>query len=103
MNRLLIVLITACLLTSVSCGEIFVSGAIHTTTQSTSGMVSIVQFTASSGTGVSITIITLISNNTANTFNFCGDERAKFPMAQVVQVSFVPGSACASIVAIEQG
>jgi V8-like Glu-specific endopeptidase len=102
-NRLLIALITTFLLMSVSCGEIFVRGAINTTTQSTSGTVSIVQFAASSGTGISVTIITLISNNSANTFNFCGDERAKFPMAQAVQVSFVPGTACASIVAIEQG
>ena len=103
MNRLLVFLLAGCLLTSVSCGQIFVRGAINTGTRSTSGTVSIVQFNASSETGVSITIITLIGNNTASTFNFCGDQRAKFPMAQAVQVSFMPGNACASIIAVVRG
>jgi hypothetical protein len=79
MPRLLVVLlVVACLVTSVSCGDIFVRGAINAGQQSASGVVSIVQFSAATGNGVSITIITLTGNRTASTFRFCGDQRTLF-------------------------
>ena len=103
MKRLLIILIAVCLLTGASCGDIFVGGAINPGAQSTSGTVSIVQFSAGTGTGVSITIITLIGNNAASTFKFCGDQRVLFPPSQSVRVNFLPGTACDSIITVVQG
>ena len=103
MNRLLstlsLGLLMACLLTTVSCGDIFVRGAINPGTQSLNGMVSVVQFSADSG-GVAITIITLTSNGMANTLNFCGDQRSLFPSQSQVQVSFTPGTPCANVLAV---
>ena len=100
MNRLVLLVLLACLITSVSCGDIFVRGAINPGMQTSSGLVSIVQINASSGDGVSVTIITLTENNTANTFQFCGDQRALFPLAQQVQVSFRPGTPCANVLSV---
>ena len=102
MNRLLVFLLAvACLLPTFSCGDIFVRGAINT--QSTSGLVSIVQFTAGSGSSVSITVITLTSNGMATTKSFCGDQRALFPPNRDVRVDFTPGSPCDNIVTVVLG
>lgn len=100
MNRLVLVGLLACLVTSVSCGDVFVRGAINPGMQTSSGLVSIVQINANLGDGVSVTIITLTESNTANTFQFCGDQRALFPLAKQVQVSFRPGTPCASVVSV---
>jgi hypothetical protein len=101
-NRLLVFLLAvACLLSSVSCGDIFVRGAINT--QSASGLVSIVQFSASSGNGVSITIITLTSNGMASTHSFCGDQRMQFPVNRDVRVNFTPGNSCDSVLTVVLG
>jgi hypothetical protein len=97
-NRLLVVLVVACLLMTVSCGDIFVRGAINPGTQSAAGTVSIVQFSASSGGG--LTIITLIGNSTANTLNFCGDQRTLFPVDKQVQINFTPGQPCATVLTV---
>jgi len=100
LNRLLLIVI-ALLLTTVACGDIFVRGAIHT--QSASGLVSIVQFSASSGSGVSITIITLTSNGMASTRSFCGDQRTLFPLNRDVRANFTPGNSCDSVVTVVLG
>jgi hypothetical protein len=100
LNRLLLIVI-ALLLTTVACGDIFVRGAINT--QSASGLVSIVQFSASSGSGVSITIITLTSNGMASTRSFCGDQRTLFPLNRDVRVNFTPGNSCDSVVTVVPG
>ena len=100
MNRLLIVLLVACLLTTVSCGDIFVRGAINPGAQSAAGTVSIVQFSASSGNGVSVTIITLTGNSMANTLSFCGDQRMLFPVDKQVQINFTPGQPCATVLTV---
>ena len=89
----------ACLLTTVSCGDIFVRGAIDTGTQSLNGTVSVVQFNVGSD-GVLITIITLTSDGMTNTVDFCGDQRALFPSNSQVQVSFTPGTPCANVLAV---
>ena len=104
MNRLLpsivsLGLLLACLLTTVSCGDIFVRGAINPGSQSLNGTVSVVEFNVGSG-GASITIITLTSNGMANTLNFCGDQRALFPSQSQVQVSFTPGTPCANVLSV---
>jgi hypothetical protein len=99
-NRLLVVLVVACLLTTVSCGDIFVRGAINPGSQSATGTVSIVQFSGSLDGGVSITIITLAGNSSANTLNFCGDQRTLFPVDKQVQVNFTPGPPCATVLSV---
>ena len=103
MPRLLVVLVVVCLVTSVSCGDIFVGGAINAGPQSASGVVSIVQFSAATGSGVSITIITLTGNRTASTFRFCGDQRKLFPVDQEVQIHFTPGNPCADVLRVTFG
>jgi len=100
MNRLVLLAVFAVLLSCIACGDIFVRGVINPGFQSTSGTVSIVQLNASSGSGVTITIITLLENNAASTLNFCGDQRALFPLEQQVQVNFRLGSLCASVLAV---
>jgi hypothetical protein len=102
-NRLLVLVVVACLLTCVSCGDIFVRGAINPGSQSASGLVSVVQFSAATGTGVSLTIITLAGNGMAGTFSFCGDQRTLFPIDSQVRVSFMPGNPCASLVTVVLG
>ena len=103
MNRLLALLLVACVLTTTSCGDIFVRGAINPGSQSVSGVVSIIQFSAVSGDGVSLTIITLASNGTGTTFNFCGDQRELFPLNRQVNVNFMPGHACDSVITVILG
>lgn len=100
MHRLLLVLfVIATLLNTVSCGDIFVRGAINTGTQSANGVVSIVQFSADSS-GVSITIITLTGSGMDHTLNFCGDQRDLFPVDREVRVNFKPGAPCASVLSV---
>jgi hypothetical protein len=103
MNRLLTLLLVACVLSTASCGDIFVRGAINPGSQVASGVVSIIQFSAVSGDGVSITIITLTSNGIGTTFNFCGDQRTRFPLNRQVNVNFMPGNSCDSVVAVVLG
>jgi hypothetical protein len=100
MNRLLVILVVACLLTTVSCGYISVRGAINLGTQSAAGTVSIVQFSASTGEGVSVTIITLTGNSVANTLSFCGDQRTLFPVDKQVKINFTPGQPCATVLTV---
>jgi hypothetical protein len=101
LNRLLAVsLAVASLLTSTSCGNIFVRGAINPGAQSANGTVSVVEFSASSGSGVSVTIITLTSDGMGNTLRFCGDQTTLFPLDNQVQVNFMPGSPCASVISV---
>jgi len=99
LNRLLALVVVALLLTTVSCGDIFVRGAINPGMQSVNGVVSIVQFSADSG-GVSITIITLTGSGMNHTLNLCGDQRDLFPVDRDVRVSFKPGTPCASVLSV---
>ena len=104
MHRLLTAILAASfLLTPVSCGDFFFGGAIRPGTQAVSGLVTIGQFTASTGGGVSITIITLVSNGAASALSFCDDQRGLFPVDQQVQVKFQPGAPCATVIAVALG
>jgi hypothetical protein len=84
---------------SCSCGDIFVRGALNTGSQTAIGTVSIVRFTIT-GAGTTITVVTLLQQGTAQTLNFCGDQRSRFPLDQPVQVTFTPGATCGSVIAI---
>jgi hypothetical protein len=96
---LFVTFIVACLVTTVSCGDIFVRGAINTGTQSANGIVSIVHLNVDS-VGVSITIITLAGSSQGHTLNFCGDQTALFPVEREVSVNFKPGNPCASVLSV---
>lgn len=99
MNRLLfLVVVIALLLPTVSCGDIFVRGAINPGTQSVNGMVSIVRFSVDGA--VSITIITLTGSGMNHTLNLCGDQRDLFPVDRDVRVNFKPGTPCASVLSV---
>ena len=83
-----------------SCGDVFVRGALNSSSQTAIGVVSIVQFSVTDA-GSSITVVTLVQSGMANTLSFCGDQRSRFPLDQPVRVTFTPGSTCASVVVIE--
>ena len=85
---------------SLACGYVAVSGAIPPGTQTVSGMVTVVQFTFVNGTS-SLTIVTLADANMAQTLNFCGDQRAQFPVNQIVHASFMPGAQCDSLMSVQ--
>jgi hypothetical protein len=99
--RYLLVLVACLLLASwlSGCGYVAVSGAILTNQQSVNGLVSIVQFNYVNG-AASVTIVTLASSDMANTFHFCGDQRAQFPLDTVVRASFSPGSSCDHLISV---
>lgn len=99
MNRLLVGLVLAAALSAVSCGDVFVRGAINTGTQFTTGTISIVQFSASGG-GISVTIVTLTGNSVPSTLSFCGDQRTLFPVETQVQIHFTPGQTCATVLTV---
>ena len=89
------------LLAFTACGGV----AFHATTQSgstiqtTSGFVSIVQFSAvgnGNGTNVDVTFVTLTQPGTANQLAFCGNVVNQFPMNSFVQVNFTPAPTCVS-------
>lgn len=50
-----------------------------------------------------VTIVTLFSSGTSQTFNFCGNSLGQFPMNSFVQVNFNPGAGCNSIVVVIVG
>jgi hypothetical protein len=91
------------ILVSAGCGNVFIGGAINPGSSSVSGMVSIVQLSAvigDAGSTVEVTFVTFQQEGASSTIGFCGDERARFPMQQVVRANFTPGQICASIVTI---
>jgi hypothetical protein len=85
-----------------SCGDVFFRGAILTTPQSVSGTVSLVQLTVvfDHGSSITVTAVTLLGPNRANSINFCGDQRSQFPMNQFVKANFNPGNPCSTLVLV---
>jgi len=98
MARLLSLLLCVCCLFT-GCGYVAVSGAINPNTQMVAGLVSIVQFQFVNG-AASVTVVTLVGSGTAQTLQFCGDQRPKFPMNRSVNASFQPGTTCNTLVAV---
>jgi hypothetical protein len=58
-----------------------------------------VQFSSSSQS-TSLTIVTLVNAGMAQTLNFCGDQRAQFPMDQMVNAKYTPGTDCNTLLAV---
>jgi hypothetical protein len=98
MARLLSLIFLLCCV-SVGCGYVAVSGAINPNTQMVAGLVSIVQFQFVNGS-TSVTVVTLVGSGTAQTLQFCGDQRPQFPVNQRVNASFHPGAPCNTLVAV---
>ncbi len=92
------------MVTLTGCGGVFfVGGAFNPGTSSIIGVVSVVQVSAvigDGGTTVQVTFVTFQRDGVPSTIGFCGDERDRFPMQQVVRANFTPGQTCASIVTI---
>lgn len=105
MKRLLWLSLGFALLISASgCGsKFFIRGAINTDT--VSGTVSTVQITSvsDSGTFVTVTLVTFLQSGMPSSVNFCGDQRAKFPLDTFVRASFTKSQACADILQIATG
>jgi len=66
--------------------------------QTVSGLVTVVHLSTTSG-GSAITVVTFAAGGAANIVNFCGDQRAQFPLNQFVEASFNPGTPCATLIA----
>jgi len=68
-------------------------------------MVSTVQLTTvvEDGTSVTVTLVTFLQSGTSRSMNFCGDQRALFPVDQFVNASFTTAPPCASVVQIVIG
>jgi hypothetical protein len=102
--RLLTVfLLAVLLLPPTGCtGAFFVGGAINPSTQTVSGLVTVVHVSITSD-GSSITIVTFVSGGTSTSVNFCGNQLSQFPMDQFVKASFNPGTPCANLIVIVVG
>jgi hypothetical protein len=102
MKRLLAALLAVFLTGSlIGCNSTFmVRGALNANT--ISGTVSIVQLTsqADHGTLITVTLVTFLQDGSSRTMNFCGDQRAAFPLDRFVNATFTPGPTCASVIQI---
>jgi hypothetical protein len=105
MKRLLSLVVLSSLLLS-GCGAVFVGGALNGNTVTASGTVSIVHLTfASDGNGgsVTITVVTLLQTDGAQTLTFCGSQVSQFPMQAFVTTSFTSGSTCSNLLTVTIG
>jgi uncharacterized protein YceK len=94
-------LMTLCLLLT-GCGQIFVgfvsNPGFPTTASGTVVTVQLLSTNGPNGVSVAFTAVTL-NNNTgfSSTFDFCGDQRSRFPINQQVRVEFISGVTCSTL------
>ena len=103
MRRLVFFLALFLLLILPGCGNIFIRGALPASSSTVNGSVSVVQLSAvigENGTTVQVTFVTFMQSGISSTVGFCGDQRSRFPMQQIVRAEFTPGTPCNSIVTI---
>lgn len=70
---------------------------------SVSGTVSVVSFgfiQDPTGLTITFTVDTFVNSGTATTINFCGDQRAKFPINRFLQADFNIGIHCSVLIAV---
>jgi hypothetical protein len=96
-------LLTLVLLTG--CGQVFVNFTSNPQipSSSTSGTITVVVlgFTDDlNGNQVTLTTVTFLNNGLSSSFNFCGDQRQRFPIHQIVRADFTPGNACENLVTV---
>jgi hypothetical protein len=82
-----------------SCGYVAVAGFFNPGPVNTTGLVTIVQFSSSNGSSA-LTVVTLVNAGMAQTLNFCGDQRTQFPVDQVVNAKYTPGTECNTLLAV---
>jgi hypothetical protein len=96
--------LVALLLLLNGCGTVRVAGIFTSSEPSVSiGTVSFIHLTAifgDNGTLINVTVVTLVTPRTMNTFTFCGNQSSQFTMNSTVQVSFTPAHSCSTLVAI---
>jgi hypothetical protein len=96
-------LLTTVLLTG--CGQVFVNFTSNPQipSSSTSGSIIavVLRFTNDlNGNQVTLTTVTFLNNGFSSTFNFCGDQRQRFPIDQVVRADFTPGNVCENLIIV---
>jgi hypothetical protein len=87
------------------CGQIFVGFVSNPQIPSSSLSGRVTSAVLSSvndlhGNPLTITIVTLTNGVLTNTPDFCGDQRAQFPINTVVQVNFTQETQCLSLVKV---
>ena len=101
--RLLPVLLVALCLLLTGCGSFFVGFVSNPGGPfRVSGTVSVVSFgfvQDPTGLTITFTAVTFVNSGTATTINFCGDQRAKFPINRFLQADFNIGIHCSVQVA----
>lgn len=100
MRCVVALLLIAVVVSTSSCGDVFVGGLTRFNNQtSVSGTVSIVHLVVTDS-GVQVTVVTLLQTGGPQDFQFCGNLSPQFPMNADVTVRFTPGSVCGSNVAV---
>jgi len=93
--------VLACFMLS-GCGSIFIGFSSNQGIPSTvtGNVVSsiLVSINDHSGRPLTVTRVTLTNGGLSNTFFFCGDQKASFPLGATVKVEFTSGIDCMSIV-----
>lgn len=87
------------------CGQIFVGFVSNPQIPSSSLTGRVTSAVLSSvndlhGNPLTVTIVTLTNGGLASTPDFCGDQRAQFPINSVVQVDFTQETQCLSLVKV---
>jgi hypothetical protein len=105
MMRFVLIQFLALSLLLAGCEGVFVVGFVSNPGGAVrvSGTVSIVQLgfvNDGSGASVTITAGTLINGGTGFTVNFCGDQRGRFPMNNLVRADFNKGVFCSSLITV---
>lgn len=93
-----VVLIVSSLLSATACGNVFIGGALRSSS-TFQGTVSLVQLGDING-DTQVTFVTFLQSGTPLTIGFCGDQTSMFPLSQLVTVNFNPGLTCATVVTV---
>jgi hypothetical protein len=96
-------LLTTVLLTG--CGQVFFDFTSNPKipSSSTSGAIIVVVlgFTDDlNGNQVTFTTVTFLNNGISSNFDFCGDQRQRFPINQLVRANFTPGNVCDNLLTV---
>lgn len=84
------------------CGAVFIgfssNQGIPTTVSGNVASSTLVSITAHTGQPLPATRVTLTNGGLSNSFFFCGDQTARFPLGATVKVEFTSGIDCMAIV-----
>lgn len=85
------------------CGNVFVGFVSNPQIPSSSTVGKIAEVNLgtvndANGNPLTITAVTLVQNGLASTSSFCGDQRTRFPLNQIVKIDFVKETECLFLV-----